>query len=254
MAQTAWHTSNPSFYPRGLHLPRFGFRPPSQEAGLAFAIAVIVGAVVFLQLQGIARPRAAESPGIGIEATGALPAVPPPALIEPRSVVLSSVPALPLEERPAIPAVESAQPLASQPTSIRDVDIAGLLAMRNLVTQTGLSIDPALVSYGEVAGLGDIAMVPMQSGGSGGTLAIAVLAMGGEGPQVLALLTPDSATRGRMRVSIEGGQIVASIGLLGPEDPLCCPSQTKRIYYYWNGARLLVDRQITSQNAPSAKD
>ena len=63
---------------RGFHLPRFGFRPPSQEAGLAIAICAIVGAVVFLQLQGVTRPRPVESPGISIEATGALPVVPPP--------------------------------------------------------------------------------------------------------------------------------------------------------------------------------
>jgi len=221
-----------------------------------------VGAVVFLQLQGMTRPRSAESPGIGIAATGALPAVPPPPAIESRSGAPASIPALALEERPAIPraAAEPTQPLATQPTmasqpaQIRDVDVANLLAMRNLVAQTGLSIDPALISYGDVARLGEVAIVPMQSGGTGGTLAVAVLAMGREGPQVLALLTPDSAARGRMRVAVEGGQIVASIGLLGPEDPLCCPSQTKRIYYYWNGASLLMDRQITSVNAPSAKN
>jgi len=208
------------------------------------------------------RPRSAESPGIGIAAMGTLPAVPPPPAIESRSVAPATLPALPLEERPAIPptAVEPAQPLAAQPTtaiqtaSIRNVDVANLLAIRNLVAQTGLTIDPALISYGEVARLGEVAIVPMQSGGTGGTLAIAVLAIGREGPQVLALLTPDSAARGRMRVGFEGGQIVASIGLLGPEDPLCCPSQTKRIYYYWNGASLLMDRQITSVNAPSAKN
>jgi len=187
---------------------------------------------------------------------GALPVVPPPPVIEPQSVAPFSIPALPLEERPAISraAVEPSQPRASQPASIREVDVASLLAIRNLVTQTGLSIDPARVSYGDVAGLCEVAIVPMQSGGTGGTLAIAVLNMGSEGPQVLALLTPDFAERGRMRVAIEGGQIVASIGLLGPEDPLCCPSQTKRIYYYWNGAHLLMDRQITTINAPSAKD
>jgi len=230
------------------------------------AICAIVGAVVFLQLQGLTRPRPVESPGVSIEATGALPAVPPPPVIEPQSVAPASIPALPLEERPAVPraAVEPSQPSANplaaghaavpQAASITDVDVTGLPAMRNLMTQTGLSVDPALVSYGNVAGLGEVAVVPMQSGGSGGTLAIAVLAMGREGPQVLALLTPDSAARSRMRVTVEGGQIVAAIAVLGPEDPLCCPSMTKRIYYYWNGASLLMDRQITSVNAPSAKN
>ena len=173
-----------------------------------------------------------------------------------QSVAPPGIPALPLEERPAIPrpAVQPSQPLAGQPASIRDVDVANLLAIRNLMTQTGLSVDPALVSYGEVARLGEVAVAPMQSGGTGGTLAIAVVSMGSEGPQVLALLTPDSAARGRMRVTVEGGQIVASVALLGPEDPLCCPGLTKRIYYYWDGARLLIDRQITSVNAPSAKN
>ena len=207
MAQAAWHTSNQSFYQRGIRLPRFRFRPPSQEAGLAIAICAIVGAVVFLQLQGLTRPRPAESPGIGIAATGALPAVPPPALIEPRSVAPTSISALPLEERPAIPpaAVEPSQPLTGQPTSIRNVDVANLLAIRT-VTQTGLSIDPALVSYGEVARLAT-STVPMQSGGNGGTLAIA--AGHGRGPQVLAL-TPESAARGRMRRN-RRRQIVASV-------------------------------------------
>jgi hypothetical protein len=128
------------------------------------------------------------------------------------------------------------------------------MALRNLVAQTGLSMDRELVTYGVVAGAGDVAIVPLLSSGSGGTMAVAVVGIGRDGPQVLALLTPDSSARGRIRVAVEGGQLVSSIAVLGPEDALCCPSQTKRIYYGWDGTRLRMEREVTSQNAPSAKE
>jgi hypothetical protein len=137
--------------------------------------------------------------------------------------------------------------------SIRSVDLQTLPALNNLTTQTGAAFDPQRVTYGDLTGAGEVALVPLRSDGTAGMLAVAVVGIGKDGPQVLALLSPDKSTRSQLNVTLEGGLIVMTRGVLGDEDPLCCPSQTRRGYYAWDGARLQLQREVTTQNV-SAKN
>jgi hypothetical protein len=109
------------------------------------------------------------------------------------------------------------------------------------------------VTYGDLGGAGQVALVPLQSGGTAGTVAVAVLGVGKDGPQAFALLTPDSASRTRLGVTLDSGLLVMTQGILGDEDPLCCPSQTKRSYFAWDGTRLQLQREVTTANV-SAKN
>jgi hypothetical protein len=98
-----------------------------------------------------------------------------------------------------------------------------------------------------------VALVPLQSGGSAGTLALAIVGSGAGGPRVLTLYTPDAASRAKLRGGLEAGNLVVTTAVLGDEDPLCCPSATKRSYYTWVEGRLQLQREVTTANA-SAKD
>ena len=142
---------------------------------------------------------------------------------------------------------------AARATSIREADLSTLPALQNLLAPIGGAFDRASVSYATLTGAGEVAIVPIQSGGTAGNLAVAVIGMGGSGAQVFSLLTPDSATRG-LRVTAEEGQLVATTSVPGSEDPLCCPSQLRRTYYVWDGAKLRVERQVTVPNASSTKN
>jgi hypothetical protein len=133
------------------------------------------------------------------------------------------------------------------------MDFNTLPAVRNLVAQTGTAVDPRLATYGELTGAGEVALVPLQSGGTSGTSAIAIVGNGREGVQVLTLLTPDAATRNRLHAALENGELVVTTAVLGDEDPLCCPSTTQRSYYTWAAQQLRLQRAQTTANA-SAKD
>ena len=72
--------------------------------------------------------------------------------------------------------------------------------------------DPSLVTYGELAGAGDVALAPLQSGGTAGTLAIAVVGVNRDGPRVLALLTPEEGTAPPERTGETGDEAGAAAG------------------------------------------
>jgi hypothetical protein len=231
MAQAVWHSSTSRRHAHGSWLRQF--KLPSEESAAIIAIAAVVVAVVILHQRDAVRPRPETGPGVSIE-TAALTPVEVP-LAEPRSDV------------PVVP------PPPAPQASLRNVDFAALPAGRNLAQQTGAGFDPALVSYGGLTGAGEVALAPLQSGGSAGTIAIAVIGNGRIGPYVLTLLAPDGATRNRIRAGLEHGELVVTTAVLGDEDPLCCPSSTKRSYYTWDGEQLHLQREVTTTNV-SAKD
>ena len=248
MAQATWRSHS-----RGVRLTHGllrGFRPPSEETAFLIAFSAVVLAVVILHARGAVKPRAEAFPGVADTTIAApAPALPGVPLVQP--VVPPPPVTLPLAERPAVPPPAPQSTLLTQPAvpmSVRSVDLKTLPALNNLTTQTGTSFDPQRVTYGQLSGAGEIALVSLQADGTAGTLAVAVVGIGKDGPQVLTLLTPDKTSRSRLNVTLDNGAVVMIQGVLGPEDPLCCPSQTKRSYYAWDGSRLQLQREVTSQN------
>ena len=251
MAQATWHSHGRGF--RLTHGLFRGFKPPGEETAFLLAFSAIILAVVVLHFRGAIKPRPEASPGVAIEAAALKPVEVPlagPANTQP------VVPPPPVTSPADVPAAQPSiltQPAVYPSVPIGAVDLPTFPALINLTSQTGTSFDPRLVTYGDLAGAGQVALVPLQSGGTAGTLAVAVLGVVKDGPQVLALLSPDTASRSRLGVTLDNGILVTNRGILGDEDPLCCPSQTKRSYYTWDGARLQLQREVTTENV-SAKN
>jgi hypothetical protein len=176
----------------------------------------------------------------------AQPVVPPPPAVTAPPTEDVAVPPPPMQVQQPVQA-------PARPLTVRSVDLETLPALNNLATQTGASFDPQRVTYGNLAGAGEVALVALQSDGSAGTLAVAVVGIRNDRPQVLTLLAPDKTPRSRLNVSLDNGEIVMTQGVLGPEDALCCPSETKRSYYEWDGSRLQLQREVTTPNL-SAKN
>jgi hypothetical protein len=244
MAHATWHYAKPGFRNTGLVR---GFKPPSEETAILVLIGAIIAAVVILHMRDAVKPRPDASPGIAIEAVALTPVEVPlagPRIAEP--VVPPPPVAMAPEDKQAVPALPP-------PASVRTLDLANMTALRNLAKQTGADLDPSRTSYGDLSGAGDVALVPLQSGGSAGTLGVAVIGGGRDGGQMLTLVMPDATSRARLRVELETGELVVTTAVLGPEDPLCCPSSTRRSYYTWDGAKLQLQRVVTAENV-SAKN
>jgi hypothetical protein len=248
VAQATWHSHGRGF--RFTHGFLRGFKPPSEETAFLLAFSAIILAVIVLHARGAVKPRPEVSPGIAIEAVALTPVeVPLVGPINTQPVMPPPPVAAPLTDAPAVPMPAQAFPAVP----IGAIDLETFPALTNLTNQTGTTFDSRLVTYGDLAGAGQVALVPLQSGGTAGTLAVAVLGVGKDGPQAFALLTPDTASRNRLGVTLDNGLIVMTQGILGEEDPLCCPSQTKRSYFAWDGSRLQMQRELTTTNV-SAKD
>ena len=149
------------------------------------------------------------------------------------------------------PPLESTATEAPGP-DIEQVDLSQVPAVEDLVSDTGGELLPEETLFADLTGDGaDEAVVPISSGGSGGNVAYAVLGYrDGDLEEILAVKPEPEA--GRVTMAVEGGVLVETQPVYGPEDPLCCPSQLQHTYYRWDGEDLVVDHQET-ETAPSVK-
>ena len=138
------------------------------------------------------------------------------------------------------PGLDGAKP---PPATLRDTDFQNLPLLRPLI-QSGGTIDPRSVIYFDLTKDGnDEAIVPVSSDGTYGNLAYVVLTASPDGPRSLLTLLPDKDSLRGPVVSIENGQLVESIGVYGPEDPGCCPSQVKRTVLKWSSNHFEIARE-----------
>jgi hypothetical protein len=135
-------------------------------------------------------------------------------------------------------------------SDIQGVDFSQVPAVQDLVAESGGDLLPGEIIFADLTGDGvDEAVVPISSGGSGGDIAYAVFGyQGGDLEELLAV----KAEAGRVTVSVQGGALVDTQPVYGPEDPLCCPSELRHTYYRWDGSELVVDHEDT-EKTPSAK-
>jgi guanyl-specific ribonuclease Sa len=140
---------------------------------------------------------------------------------------------------------------AATPSSeIREVDFSQVPAVEELLAASGSRLAPDQIIFADLTGDGvDEAVVPISTGGSAGNFAYAVFGYQGGDLEELLVAKPEA---GRVTVSVEDGVLVETQPIYAPEDPFCCPSQLRHIYYRWDGSELVVDHQ-TTEKAPSAK-
>lgn len=137
------------------------------------------------------------------------------------------------------------QPTPSDPTpppDIRQEDLTQQQPLQEFLGTKGGEVDPASTFYADLTGNGaDEAIVPVSSGGTLGD--IAVFVFGYHGGQLTVLLTGVPTQSASIRAVLAEGQLVIEEPILGPDDPLCCPSEVLRRYYLWDGSSLVVDRE-----------
>ncbi len=123
---------------------------------------------------------------------------------------------------------------------IRNVDFSQTPQGQELVAGGG-EILPGTIIYADLTGDGqEEAVVPVSSGGTGGDIGFAVFTERNGTLEELLASTP-----GRVMVEVDGGVLVETQPIYGPDDPNCCPSQLKKIYYRWDGDALVVDHEET---------
>ncbi len=134
--------------------------------------------------------------------------------------------------------------------SIDEVDFSQVPAVEDLLAESGGQVLPQEVILTDLTGDGaDEAVVPINSGGTGGDVAYAVFTYRDGGLDEILQVRPEA---GRVSVSVEEGMLLETQPVYGPEDPLCCPSQLRHTYYRWDGDELVVDHEET-ETVPSAK-
>lgn len=148
----------------------------------------------------------------------------------------------------------SAVPGTPVGSAIRDIDVAGVAAVRKLETDApGVGVDASAVLYGDLTGDGnEEAVVPVTLTGNQRTVGFVVLTMDAtatDGQGVKALLTvPPGGSRGGLALAIQGGKLIETQAAPGPDDPECCPSVLKVTTYAWDGAALAVASSQTVVN------
>ncbi len=131
---------------------------------------------------------------------------------------------------------------------IRNVDLADAPDVKAALTAAGGQFTQARVIYAELTGTGELdAVVPIASGGTLGDVAFLVLAPG-EGGVTKTLLRGEPTGQFGLAVAVEGGKLVMTEPVYGPEDPECCPTQLKNTTYAWNGAEFIVASTTTQPN------
>jgi len=228
---------------RGIH-QRQGRIPGGWKPALAIAGLVAVTAIAIIAISTTGKQ---EEPSVGPGA--AIQASPPNQGGEITTPGDLDQPAASVAEQPTTADVsprQASEAAASNltPASIRGTDFQNLPFLQTLIQQSGGRIDPAAVVYADLTGDGnEEAVVPVSSGGTYGNLAYVVLAAEAGGPRVLLTLLPDKNSLRGPAVSIENGHVVELVGLYGPEDPGCCPTQVKKTYLSWNGSAFAIEHE-----------
>lgn len=145
-------------------------------------------------------------------------------------------------------AAASPAPARTPSGEIRAVDLQAVADVKQALADTGGQFEQVRVIYADLTGGGqEDAVIPIASGGTLGDLAFLVLApAAGGGTTTLLRVTPKEG-RG-LAVAVEGGKLVMTEPVPGPDDPECCPSQLRKTTYAWNGTALVVDSVKTEAN------
>ena len=139
---------------------------------------------------------------------------------------------------------------ATSEPSIDEVDFSQVPAVEDLLASTGGRLLPQEVVLTDLTGDGaPEAVVPINSGGSGGDIAYAVFSYRDGDLEEILSVKPEA---GRVSLSVQDGMLVDTQPVYAPEDPLCCPSQLRHTFYRWDGSELAVDH-LETEETPSAK-
>ncbi|MGB2694323.1 MAG: hypothetical protein WBD55_03950 [Dehalococcoidia bacterium] len=159
----------------------------------------------------------------------------------------ASTPTATAGELPATPTMPAVLTPAATPTNagpdadIHAVDLATRPEVENFVGSYGGEADVDRIRYGDLTGDGrDEAVLPIDSGGSLGDLAIFAFGYVDGQLKQLVLALP-AQPRSGVSARIQNGRLITTEAYFADDDPLCCPSQIRRVTYRWNGSILVID-------------
>jgi hypothetical protein len=147
----------------------------------------------------------------------------------------------------AITRIATPPPAATPSVDIREVDVAALPEVAEVLTDTGGTLKPEDITFADVTNDGfDEAIAPVASGGTLGYLGFFILTPEGDSARVILQEFPaDSAG---LAVAVVGEKIEFRQPVPGPDDPECCPSFFRRTIFAWNGTALAVESVTTEIN------
>lgn len=123
--------------------------------------------------------------------------------------------------------------------------------LRAELEQTGGTVADKDVVFADLTGDGqDEAVVPIASGGTLGVFQVYVLSP--QGSAIKQILKFDPGT-GKLVPAIDGGRLVITEPVYGPDDPNCCPSQLKKTTFRWDGSMLVPASTETVDNPDAHK-
>jgi hypothetical protein len=134
--------------------------------------------------------------------------------------------------------------------AIRGLDFENASAVQSLARQFGaVQIDHDAVIYADLTmDQREEAVVPIATGGTQGNVAYVVLTLRGGALDAILTRTVDRTTRSGLKMTVEDRLLIETVGVYGPEDALCCPTQLRRTYFRWDGRQLQVEREETVPN------
>ena len=95
--------------------------------------------------------------------------------------------------------------------------------------------------------------MPITSDGTLGNVAYIVLMMSSGKPSAILTRTMDRSAGSGLRMTIESGELRENVGVMGPSDPLCCPSELRTTTFRWDGTKLQVESETTAKQ-PGSKN
>jgi hypothetical protein len=146
-------------------------------------------------------------------------------------------------------------PPPSDAAAIRTIDLSKAPAVESVMRQFGaVEIDRDAVIYADLTqDRREEAVVPIATGGTQGNVAYVVLTLRSGAPREILTRTVDRTTRSGLKMSVEDGTLIETVGEYGPEDPLCCPTRLRLTYFRWDGSTLQVEREDTVPNPDAGK-
>jgi hypothetical protein len=147
----------------------------------------------------------------------------------------------------------SPRPPSTDVDAIHAIDFAQDQATKDLLAKVGSGrVAREAIVYTDLTGdQKDEAIVPITSDGTLGNVAYIVLTMPSGAPSAILTRTMDRSAASGLRMTVDGGVLKEAVGVMGPSDPLCCPSELRTTTFRWDGTKLQVENETThKQTSP----
>lgn len=149
----------------------------------------------------------------------------------------------------------SPKPPSADVDAIRSVDFSEDPATKDLLAKVGSGrVAREAVLFADLTGdQKEEAIVPITSDGTLGNIAYVVLTMSSGQPSAILTRTMDRTAGSGLRMAVDAGKLKEIVGVMGPSDPLCCPSELRTTTFRWDGTKLQVESETTAKQ-PSSKN